>query len=397
MIGTTRFQHGSLTLKKNKTAPATWFFRYYEEREGRRRYRNRRIGTVTEFPRRRDAEKAVLHLRANINSEARCPETVGELISHYRKNELTEEGGKRSSTRQTYSTFLSTYVEPQWQSFRLDQVKPIDVERWLRTLELAPATKSKVRNILSALFSHARRYGMVLNNPIQPVRCSAKRLRDPDILTPEEFNRLVAQLPLRERVMVLLAGTTGLRRSELIALTWQDVDFDALQIAVNKSCVRAQIGETKTTASAKPVPLHAEVADALREWQKSTLYREPGDFLFPSIRAKGEIPVWPDVILKRVIRPAAERAGITEKRIGWHTFRHSLGTNLRALGVDIKVAQTTLRHANSRITLELYTQAIPSAVREANTRVMDLFLKAGSANPQHRSAPSETEKVAVAS
>ena len=397
MIGTPRFQHGSLTLKKNRTAPATWFFRYYEEREGRRLYRNRRIGTVLEFPRRRDAEKAVLHLRANINSEARCPETVGELVSHYRKNELNEESGKRSSTRQTYSTFLSTYVEPKWYAVRLDQVKPVEVESWLRSLKLAPATKSKIRNILSALFSHARRYGMVLNNPIQCVRCSAKRLREPDILTPEEFNSLVAQLPLRERVMVLLAGTTGLRRSELIALKWGDVDSVSLQIQVNKSCVRGQIGDTKTTASAKPVPLHPLVAEALEGWRAMTEYKGDTDFLFPSIRNEGAVPVWPDVILKRIVRPAAERAGITGKRIGWHTFRHSLGTNLRALGVDIKVAQTTLRHANSRITLELYTQAVPSAVREANTRVMDLFMKAGTANPQHRSAPSETEKVAVAS
>lgn len=397
MIGTSRFQHGSLTLKKNKTAPATWFFRYYEERGGRRLYRNRRIGTVLDFPHRRDAEKAVFHLRANINSEARCPETVGELINHYTKNELDEKSEKRSSTRQTYSTFLSTYVKPKWQGIRLDQVKPVEVERWLRSLTLAPSTKSKIRNILSSLFSHARRYGMIPNNPIQSVRCSAKRLREPDILTPEEFNSLVEQLPLRERTMVLLAGTTGLRRSELIALRWADVDFPSLQIRVNKSCVRGVIGDTKTTASAKPVPLHPIVAEAMKLWKSETLYKQEPDLLFPSVRKKGSVPVWPDVILKKIIRPAADRAGIMGKRIGWHTFRHSLGTNLRSLGVDVKVAQTTLRHANSRITLELYTQAVPSAVREANTRVMDLFLKAGTGNLQHHSAPSWLEKVAVAS
>jgi hypothetical protein len=77
MIGTSRFQHGSLTLVQNKTAPATWYFRFYEEREGRRVYRKQRIGTVKEFPHRRDAEKAVLSLRAKINCEVRSPETVG--------------------------------------------------------------------------------------------------------------------------------------------------------------------------------------------------------------------------------------------------------------------------------------------------------------------------------
>ena len=159
--------------------------------------------------------------------------------------------------------------------------------------------------------------------------------------------------------------------------------------------MRGQLGETKTTASAKPVPLHSEVAEVLEEWKKVTPYTQPGDFLFPSIRAKGKFPVWPHMILKKIIRPAANQAGIEGNRIGWHTFRHSPGTNLRALGVDIKVAQTTLRHANSRITIDLYAQAVFSAVREANTRVMELFLKAGAENPQHHSAPSGMEKVAV--
>jgi integrase len=396
MIGTSRFQHGSLTLVKNKTAPATWYLRFYEEREGRRIYRRQRIGTVIEMPHRRDAEKAVVHLRTNINSGVRVPETVNELIDHYKKHELTEESGKRASTRHVYAGFLSVHVEPQWGKLRLDQVKAVTVEQWLRSLKHAPATKAKIRNIMSALFAHGRRYGMILTNPIQGVRCSAKRLKDPDVLTPAEFNSLVDELPQRERVMVLLAGTTGLRRSELIALTWRDVDFDALQIVVNKSCVRGQLGETKTAASAKPVPLHPEVAEALEEWKKATLYKEPGDFLFPSVRANGEIPVWPDMILQKVIRPAAAKAGITGKVIGWHTFRHSLGTNLRSLGVDVKVAQELLRHANAKITLDLYTQAVSSRKREATAKVVEMLLPLGvRKNLQHPSAPSAPEKVAV--
>ena len=171
-----RFQHGSLTLAQNKTAPNTWFYRFYEERGNRRVYRKLRIGSVKELPHRRDAEKAVLHLRSNINCENRLPETVSELVAHYKKHELTEESGKRSSTRQVYQGFLDLHIEPNWGTQRLHEVKSTTVERWLRSLNLAPATKSKIRNIMSAVFAHGLRYGMTfvksLSTEVRETSCS---------------------------------------------------------------------------------------------------------------------------------------------------------------------------------------------------------------------------------
>lgn len=89
MIERRRFQNGSLMLVKNKTTPDTWFLRFYEDRGEKRVYRRQRIGTVREFPHRRDAEKAVLALRGKINTEVSSPETVNDLLTHYQKNELT--------------------------------------------------------------------------------------------------------------------------------------------------------------------------------------------------------------------------------------------------------------------------------------------------------------------
>lgn len=396
MIGTPRFQHGSLTRVKNKTTDDTWYFRFYQDIGGKRVYRKQRIGSVRQLPNRRDAEKAVLALRTKINSDVRSPETVSELIAHYKKHELTEHGTKRSSTREVYEGFLDSYVDVKWGSFRLDQVKTVAVEEWLRFLKYAPATKGKIRAVMSAVFAHGKRHGMVTDNPIEGVRCSSQRLKDPDVLTPMEFKALVDELPVRERAMVLLAGTTGLRRSELIALTWQDVNFETLQIEVNKSCVRGQIGRTKTLASAKPVPLDPEVSERLKEWKRKSLFRGPTDFLFPSERKNGLIPVWPDMVFDKFIRPAIQRAGIRGKAIGWHTFRHSYATDLRALGVDVKTAQELLRHANARTTLDLYTQAISAQKREANARVVEMLLPNRTAKTvQHPSAPLSLEKVAV--
>ena len=91
-------------------------------------------------------------------------------------------------------------------------------------------------------------------------------------------------------------------------------------------------------------------------------------------------------VLRRHIRPAIKELGI-KKRIGWHSFRHGLGTMLRRQGIDLKTAQELLRHANSRITNDLYQQAVSEEKHLANALVVKALL--GDSLLQHPSAPSE--------
>ena len=374
MIGSSnRFQNGSLALVKNKTTDASWFFRFYEQVDGKRVHRNRRIGTVKELPRRRDAEKAVLGLRAKINSELRTPETVAQLVAHYSKHELTLER-KSFATVETHESYLTLHILPKWGELALSDVRTVNFEQWLDSLPFAPATRTKIRNIMSAVYSHGIRHEWITFNPISKVRCSAKRLREPDVLTPSEFSSLVQKLSLREKAMVLLAGSTGLRRSEMFALRWSDINFLTMEVAVTRSCVRNRFGNVKTKASGKPVPLHQSVCDVLLDWRRESLYREDGDFLFPSVRLNGKQPLMPDMVLKKIIRPALKEAGVRGKIIGWHSFRHSLATNLRSMGVDVKVAQELLRHANSRTTMDIYTQAVSADKRTASERQVALLM-----------------------
>ena len=78
--------------------------------------------------------------------------------------------------------------------------------------------------------------------------------------------------------------------------------------------------------------------------------------------------------MNKIIRPLLAEAGIMGKTIGWHSFRHSLATNLRSMGVDVKVAQELLRHANSRITLDLYTRAVSTDKREESGKQIEMLM-----------------------
>ncbi|MGC1968568.1 MAG: site-specific integrase [Candidatus Acidiferrales bacterium] len=384
-----RIQQGSLLKLKRKSGPDVWVLRWYDETGGTRTYRKRTLGNVIRYPHLRDAERAADALRNTINSEFIVPETISELVTHYRENELTEEK-KAYATIEANTHYLTNHIVPKWGAMYLHDVRTVDVELWLHSLIFAPGTRSKIRNIMSAVFNHAIRHEWMDRNPISKVRTSAKRLREPDVLSPAEIASLLAELELRERAMVMLAGSTGLRRSELVALTWSDMDLELMQVNVRRSCVRNHFGDTKTEASRKPVPLHPSVVKCLKVWREDSPYRGSDDFIFPSIRRNGKQPLSPDTLLKKIIRPAVERAGIKGKAIGWHSFRHSLATNLRAAGVDLKTAQELLRHANSRITLDVYTRAISATKREANNRVMTMVLEAG--KKQALSAPSKGAK-----
>ncbi len=155
----------------------------------------------------------------------------------------------------------------------------------------------QIRNIMSAVFNHGIRHEWITFNPISKVRCSAKRLREPDVLTPEEFQSLLTELEVRERAMVLLAGSTGLRRSELFALRWSDVNWITLEVSITRSCVRNHFGDVKTEASGKPVPLPDFVKDALIEWRTESKFGGDGDFLFPSLRLNGKLPPFADRVV----------------------------------------------------------------------------------------------------
>ena len=102
-------------------------------------------------------------------------------------------------------------------------------------------------------------------------------------------------------------------------------------------------------------------------------YPMDDDWVFASPAKKGKQPYWPDNLMKRYVKPVALKAGINN-HIGWHTFRHSFGTLLKANGEDVKTVQELLRHANSRITLDVYTQAVNSHKRAAQSKVVKMMV-----------------------
>jgi integrase len=353
-----------------------WQFRWWElDEAGKRVQRSRLIGTVEEFPTAKDAQRAVDAVRLEVNAELpqAVPVTVGTLIDRYLQDGI-EMDRLAFSTKMSYKTYLNGWIRPKWGEHRLEHVKTMAVEQWFRDLTQAPRTKVHCRNVMHVLYECAARWELIQINPITRVRQGGSRLADPDILTPQEFRSLVKQITDdRVRTMVMLAGCLGLTRSEFTALKWQDFDWKNATLSIQRGIVNNHVGNPKTRARRKPVPLAAELVAVLDAWRGKTAYRADSDWLFASEFKNGAEPVWPDSLLKRVVQPAAKRAGIS-KRVGWHSLRHMYSCLLRANGADIKVQQELVRHSTAAMTLDTYTQAMNEPKRAANAQVVGQLL-----------------------
>jgi integrase len=372
-----RFQQGSLQLVERAGGKKAWEYRWYDiEPDGRRRRRNLVLGTTEEYPNETAAQRAVAALRVDINSEAPrtglMPVSIQMLVDHYRQKELGEDSDKTYATRMTYEGYFRKWILPRWGTYRVKDVRSVAVEEWLRSLKLSNGSKAKMRNIMHAVFNHAIRWEWHERNPITHVRQSAKRAKIPVVLTMEETGDLLRLLREPARTAVFLDVLTGLRVGELMALKWSDVDFERHQISVTRSIVMRRIGDCKTEASRKPVPLDPRLAEALYQWRRMSPYPMPDDWVFASPHSKGRFPYWPGAFYRAHILPAARRLGI--EGIGWHTFRRTYATFLKANGEDVKTVQELLRHANSLVTMNLYAQAITQNKRDAQSRIVSMVL-----------------------
>ena len=421
-----RKQNGCLYLDINGSKTPVWRFYWWHTLPNGKRIRKRRqVGTLDQYKTEAAAERAVRSWRLAINSNqvhVFSGITMNDVIEHFRTKELVDKGenGRAWSTRDRYESYLDRWIGPRWGKEELVSIKAPIVEEWLGDLKfdpdwrqekkaavpakrekkelqpLAPASKSRIRALMSVLFNQAIRWEFTHCNPISGpnrgagVRQTSKRQSIPDILEIAELQAIIAQLQLRERVLVFLDMASGLRRSELAGLRWRDFDFAALDMNVQRSIVNQVVGRCKTEASQKRIPLDEYTAQDLLAWYRETPYQNPDDYAFASDsrragKKRGRQPLWLSTVMSYHIQPVVKRLGIN-KRVSWHTFRRTYATLLQDNGENVKVVQELLRHGSSRITMDVYAQAMTPAKRAAQLKVVEMV---------RREKPlSEAEKMA---
>lgn len=317
-----------------------------------------RIRRVAPGTTRRDAEAFELQLRAELtaaapkNEEEKRPLTLAEFAPEFLAN---ARANNKPSTVTEKATALERHLIPAFGTMRLDEIGTRNIEMFkARKLEegLAPKTVNNLLVILRRLLAVACEYEVLGAVP------RIKRLKEAepefDFLDFDEADRLVtaaAHEPEWQRAIVVTLHT-GLRRGELIALRWDDVDLVAGRMIVRRAATRGHV-DTPKSGRKREIPLNRTALTALKEQRHLR-----GPFVFPREDGsmRGDDDFFPP------LRRATRRAGLRE--IGWHVLRHTFASHLTMRGGKPREVQELLGHSDIKVTMR-YAHLSPAVKRDA--------------------------------
>jgi integrase len=269
-----------------------------------------------------------------------------------------------------YETSLVTRVLPELGGARLVEIRRIDLQDLADRLYADGLDASTVRNTLMplrALFRRAVARGDVAVNPTTGLELPAVEGSRDRIASPAEAAALLAGLPERERALWATAMYAGLRRGELLALCWEDVDLAAGVVHVERSWdAKEGVVAPKSRAARRTVPIAAVLRDYLVE-HKLRSGRRVG-LVFGTSYTQ---PFTPSNVRKRA-NAAWARAGL--EPIGLHECRHTFASLMIAAGVSAKALSAYMGHSSVTITLDRYGHLMPGNESET-AALLDSYLE----------------------
>jgi integrase len=390
------YQNGSLKkvwrIREGKNC-RMWLLRFRVRKDGRRVENGTIIGSLTEFPTKEDAWKEVdrLSIRAFINKDSAPEVTMTRVFAEYmnkvhgleydlstRSWEAVKGSRRAKTTTASTKSYVKNHIMPQWGSHVADKITKRDLRDWLYLLrddgEFAGPTVSKIKTMIGTIYNWAQFEGLVTTNP-----ATGWRLEDvgsdyvPVIVEPEQVKQIIMLLsnPMHQ-MLVLVCASTAIRSSEACGLKWRDIDWNKNQIKIERRWTAACIDKPKTKASKAPVAMSAQLAWFLRQWRSITPYAQDEDWIFPSFKMGGKIPMCAGIFVTDHLRPAALAAGIQiaeGQRFGLHSLRSSMATWMVSIDkTDVKTAQGNMRHAGPEVMLKQYAQVVTDEMHDVQVR-----------------------------
>jgi integrase len=306
--------------------------------------------------------------RGTLPGMVRTGATLAEAAEEWLRY-VEQDRDVKPSTLTDYRSVLKAHLLPTFGEMRLEVITPQRVEAWRASLgaergrPLSNRTRNKSLTILGGVMERARKVYGLPSNPVRDVeklreRYDATRF---EFYSPEEVHALArAAASEQDGAIFLTAAFTGLRRGELIALRWRDVDFERAAIRVGASYANGNL-TTPKSGRGRVVPMVPEVGEALAKLGRRERATGEDDLVFP-----GDFGTYLDgSALRRRFAAAQKRAGL--RQIRFHDLRHTFGTLAVRGAESIVELQAWMGHAEVRTTMRYthYREQQDAAIRLA--------------------------------
>jgi integrase len=343
----------------------------------------------------REAEVELVRLKAGADrGEYVDPSklTLAEFLDRWEAWVATQVSAK---TLERYKELTAHHVRPHLGASRIQRLKTVNFAELYGKLQkpkpdgagLAPRTIGHVHRLLHRVFGHAVKWGMVTINPVAAAEPPRVQRTEITILTPDQIKSVLQALRGRRLYGVALTGlATGMRRGEIVALRWGDVDLDSGKIRVERSLEQTNAGlafkEPKTKAGRRIVAIPSSVAAELRnhwrEQQEQRLALGMGksgaeDLVFP--RWDGN--PWPPDRLSSTWAKTVSTLKLP--KVTFHALRHTHASQLIAAGLDVVAVSRRIGHSNPTVTLTVYAHLFGNTDERAAAAVEDAL--AGALGP----------------
>src|SRR5689334_3398939 len=251
----------------------------------------------------------------------------------------------KPSTQKNRRFLLKKHLLPQFGDRAVCEITRQDIQAYVARLMrrgYAPRTIDHIHDVLSAILRTAVEWGHLSENLARGVELPTLRTVMPKwALTPAQAAALIDELPTMPQAMVGLAILSGLRRGEVFALRWRDIDLVQQRLTVRESVYDGHFGTPKTEAGVRQVPLSSPALKLMSDWKEQTESTGANALVFGT--AVGT-PLAPNNVLRRHVYPACKRLGLP--RASWLTFRRTYSTWSHQQGVPGKVTAQLMGHAN---------------------------------------------------
>ncbi len=267
----------------------------------------------------------------------------------------------KSSEVKRKAAILNNHLVPFFGKLKLGDVTTQTIERFKggqksKTFRGKPIGAKTINNHLSVLnkvLKCAHEWGYIKKLPsVQWLKSQAPKI---DFLKESEIKKLLSdEKEPRWNLMALMAVRTGMRIGELLALHWEDVDLETGHICIRRNKAGKKIESTKTN-QVRYAHMTPSLHQALTTWQLvnngSLVFTSPANGGALSRSASSE-----------ALARTCKRVGL--RKIGWHTLRHTFGTDLTAKGIPTRVVQKLMGHSSIKMT-ERYAHVADETARQA--------------------------------